>query len=721
LKKRLLIFALIALISPNLFASAEAYQIYLHGLIAERKGDLATALQDYQKASEMDPQAIEVYRDLAQLNLRTGHTEAALHAAMRVKDLAPTESSSFLFLGHVYIARGDLSMAAQEYEKALQLDPRNLKALENLGNYYSALNTKKALEYYKRYLEIEPHDAEIFFQMGFLYQKSGDTPAAINAFKKSIEYDPQQVASHLALAELFELKKSTAAAIEQYQECVKLDSRNPAFSARLGHIYFDNKQWDAAAVQFEKAQTLEPQDATNPYYLARIAEEKGDWVKAATLAERAYQLSHDVQFLPLLSYYLTMQHRTKEAVVWLEKAIKAEPNSPNAQLFLGMDYLELDQPKKARDVLEKAVAAHPQDTQLRFQLGIAYDRLGEFEKAEREFNLVLKMDPKNAPALNYLGYSFAERGIRLEEGEAHLLKAVKIDPQNGAYWDSLGWIRYKLGHYAQASADLEKASILSQDSLIYEHLGDACAADQKMERALSAWTKSIALNPNNKPLEKKIQDASRHAIAGTNQRRYLKSVQGNFHQISDLRGSVQVEGRWEKAKLKTQGGVYYLAPDRLMLAIGPSEFAGQTDKAPSARVSVKGQTVDLKPPEIGDPWKHLGQDSLSWLQNLFSGKLVSGLYDSSQITQNSKAQLHFQNAAEEAWVDPSRGVLLSYSRENSAGGRDHYVVDSYDLVEGLWLPRQVRMENSKQGWKAQMLFSNWQINEPHTAHVFEQP
>src|SRR5260221_14622074 len=89
---------------------SDAYQEYLHGLLAERKGDMATALADYQKAVELDPQAIEVYRDLAQLNLRTGRTDAALRAAQRVRDLAPTESSSFLFLGHVYVARGDLAL-----------------------------------------------------------------------------------------------------------------------------------------------------------------------------------------------------------------------------------------------------------------------------------------------------------------------------------------------------------------------------------------------------------------------------------------------------------------------------------------------------------------------------------------------------------------------------------------------------------------------------------
>lgn len=707
---RLVFVSLLLAMTPLLgHAGSESYNNYLHGLLAERKGDLSTAALDYQKAVELDPDALEVYRDLAQLDLRTGHTEAALHAAQRVRDLAPAESSSFLFLGHVYVARGDLAMAAQEYEKALELDPQNEKALENLANYYSNINPKKALSYYKRYLEIEPDDAEIYFQMGFLYQKQGDTDATIEAFQKSIELDPHQVASHLALAELYEITKSTAQAVEQYELCVQLDPRNPAFYARLGHIHFDNHRWDDAAAAFENARKLEPQDATNYYYLARIAEERGQWADASRLAEQAYELSHDAQFLPLLSYYLTMQHRSKDAVKWLEKARLADPKNANVLLFLGMDYLDLDKVDKAREVLEIGVEAHPQDPQLHFQLGIAYDRLNRFDEAVKQFERVLYLDPKNAAAMNYLGYSYADRGVRLDEAEDLAQRAVKLDPENGAYWDSLGWIHYKQKNYSQAVTDLEKASIYSQDALIYEHLGDACLADQKTDRALSAWAKSLNLNPKNKALQKKVDAASAQAAAGPNPRKFLKIIEGNFRQISDLRGVVQVDGHVNKSRVKTQGGVYYLKPDQILFAVG-------TPPEPGTRVSIKGQQVQIQPPDHGGAWG--SPDMLTSLPMFFSGKLLASLYDSSTVSQDKK-ELHYQSPDEEAWVDPSRGVLTRYTRQNPQGGRDILTIDTYDLVDGLWLPRDMHLENQQQGLEAVLHFSDWQINEPQTANVFD--
>jgi tetratricopeptide (TPR) repeat protein len=709
--KKYLIALLLTVPVPGALAGSEAYERYLHGLLAERKGDLATALADYQQASEMDPQALEVYRDLAQLNLRTGHTEAALHAAQRVRDLAPAESSSFLFLGHVYVARGDLALAAQEYEKALKVDPTNLKALENLANYYSAINPGKALEYYQRYLKIDPRDPEIYFQMGFLHQKQGDIAKTVAAFKKSIELDPQQVASHLALAELYELQKSTAAAIQQYQACVQLDPRNPAFYSRLGHLYFENHKWDEAAEQFESARKLEPQDATNFYYLARIAEEREQWVSAGQLVEEAYRLSHDAQFLPLLAYYLTMQHRTRDAITWLEKARESDPKNANVLLFLGMDYIELDKPAKAREILELGVQAHPADPQLHFQLGIAYDRLRRFDDAVKEFQTVLKLDSRNAAAMNYLGYSYAERGINLPEAEAYVSRALKLDPDNGAYWDSLGWIRYKLKRYAEAAEDLERAVSYSQDSLIFEHLGDAYAASNRPEKALGAWAKALALSPKNRAVQKKIEEASSHVTYDTQRHNFLKYIEGNFRQISDLRGLVSVTGRWNKARLKTRGGVYYLRPDRFLLAVGAP--------TPSARVAVRGQNVQVHPEASFSEWGGFGQGGLSWLPNFFSGRLLAALEQPGvRVTQENKL-VHYAGPSEEAWIDPSRGVLIRYIWQDPKGGRDQLSVNSYALVEGLWLPQEMRLTNDTQKSQATLLFSDWKINEPQNARAFD--
>ena len=240
---------------------------------------------------------------------------------------------------------------------------------------------------------------------------------------------------------------------------------------------------------------------------------------------------------------------------------------------------------------------------------------------------------------------------------------------------------------------------------------------KKPDRALNAWSKALNLNPKNKALQKKVDDASHAGRPPARIRAsFSKSSEGNFRQISDLHGLVQVEGRWKKTRVKTQGGVYYLKPDRLLLAVG-------TPPAPVAKVSVKGQEIQIQPPQVGDQWSGTGLEGLTWLPTYFSGKLLASLYESSTVTQDKK-QLHYAAVSEEAWVDPGRGVLLRYIRKNPQGGQEVLTITAYDLVEGLWLPRDIHISNDQQGWQAALHFSDWQINEPQTAHVFdtlEQP
>ena len=128
---------------------------------------------------------------------------------------------------------------------------------------------------------------------------------------------------------------------------------------------------------------------------------------------------------------------------------------------------------------------------MRFQLGMTEDHLGHFDAAMEQFQSILKVDPKNSAALNYLGYSWADRGVHLEDAEKMLRQAVALDPDSGAYLDRLGRVRFKRGDPQEASHLLGKAVLLSPDPLIYDHLGDASLADKHPEAALQAWSKAL--------------------------------------------------------------------------------------------------------------------------------------------------------------------------------------------------------------------------------------
>jgi tetratricopeptide (TPR) repeat protein len=682
----------------------DRYLTYLQGLIEEQAGHLAQALAHYEEVVKQDPHALEVYRDIAQLSLQLNRPETAEDAAEHIKQLAPKDPESFIFVGNVEMAQGNLAKAADAYEQALTLDPKNLRALENLGNYYAIVDPHKALSYYERYLTIDSGDGEIYFQIGVVHQKLGDLKMAETNYHQAVQLDPQQLPPHLALAELYELQKSTPAAVGEYTEALKLQPHNALLYMRLGRLHYQLRDWDASYSDFQNAKTLEPTDATANYWLARVSEERQQWAEAAKYAEDAYKLTKDAQFMPLAAYYLTLDHRLPQAVKWLEKARRLNPDGANVLLFLGMDYLDLNKPAKARAVLSHGLAAHPEDAQIRFQLGVAYDRLGNFAEAERQFNGVLAVDPQNAGAMNYLGYSWTERGVKLDEAEKMLRQAVEIDADNGAYLDSLGWLRLKRGDAKEAVGLLEHAAKVEPDPLIYDHLGDAYRAAAEYDKAAESWTKSLALDSKNADVKNKLHEVSSHVLPTTRQRKYLKYIEGNMRQIFSLRSHAVVEARWKKHPLQAEGQFIYYKPDQAV-------FTLNAPTTPPPQVSVRGNDVRVQPDSFSEKAKALPLSSLTVLPQFFSGALTAPIDDAAVEVSSGAQGIHYVSAKrQQAWVDPQRHVLTRFEQANPKGGEDVIEFEAYALVEGLWLPGRVRLKNDSQKWAAQFSFTEWEIN-----------
>ena len=135
---------------------------------------------------------------------------------------------------------------------------------------------------------------------------------------------------------------------------------------------------------------------------------------------------------------------------------------------------------------------------LHFSLGMAYERLGRWNDATTEFQRVLAVDPEDGRTLNYLGYMWADQGESLEEAVELIERALDLEPDNGAYIDSLGWALFKMGRYAEARELLEKAAkLMSEDATILEHLGDVYVALDIPQKAKELYTRALAIDDEN--------------------------------------------------------------------------------------------------------------------------------------------------------------------------------------------------------------------------------
>jgi Flp pilus assembly protein TadD len=176
-----------------------------------------------------------------------------------------------------------------------------------------------------------------------------------------------------------------------------------------------------------------------------------------------------------LAFIYDRQKKLPQAVAVLKQGLKANPGSEELLLLLAAAYTDQGDLGAAEKLLREAVR-NGGGEDLRFQLAVLLDKQGKFDKAETELLALIAAAPKHAQALNYLGYSWADRGIKLEDAEALLRRALAVEPGNYAYLDSLGWALHKQGRHQdaleplkQATTKLEKAGG-EDEAVVFDHL-----------------------------------------------------------------------------------------------------------------------------------------------------------------------------------------------------------------------------------------------------------
>ena len=177
-----------------------------------------------------------------------------------------------------------------------------------------------------------------------------------------------------------------------------------------------------------------------------------------------------------------------------ELAAIAGEGKPEDLRFAAQMLQRFERYEEAVPLLEKLSAAEPDALELTFGLAVAYERSGRRAQAIALFDQLLAREPNHAGTLNYLGYMLAERGENLGRALELILRAVSLEPDNGAYVDSLGWAYYQLGRYNEAKEQLEWAvRLVGDDATLHEHLGATYAKLGEIAKAQAAFEKALAL------------------------------------------------------------------------------------------------------------------------------------------------------------------------------------------------------------------------------------
>lgn len=274
---------------------------------------------------------------------------------------------------------------------------------------------------------------------------------------------------------------------------------------------------DFAALYLELGRALWPSNAQILFELGGIAEALGQTDKAIRYYA-AVPSDSPLAHISALQRGLALSDldRNDEAKAQLRALIDADPNDFRGYLALGGVHSSLKEFGEAADVYAAAIEQldldEPRFWQVHYRLGIAYERTDRWPEAERVFKHTLTLVPDQPDVLNYLGYSWIDMNMNLDEGIEMIRTAVAQRPRDGYIVDSLGWAYYRMGEFEKAVEQLETATELRpRDMIINDHLGDAYWRVGRQLEATYQWSRALAMEGEEEDLaeiRQKLSDAN---------------------------------------------------------------------------------------------------------------------------------------------------------------------------------------------------------------------
>jgi len=533
--------------APSQKPAAPAMDLYLKALMLQNQGDNAGALKAYRAALEQDPLSPYLLRQAAATALDANDASEAKAWAQKAVAEDSGSAKSYLLLGQVEWSQGDKTSALSAFKRALALDPASSDAAFSEAEIEAASSPDEARRLLEDFLERNPGEAAaVRYERAKIEILAGNLPAAKSDLESAAAQDPEidTLEGRYALAQAYEVKADTPAALGQYRIILAQAGPSAPLLDHVGDLFLEENDEKSAGENFSAAHALSPSDPEADDYLAAAAESQNDFPSAAAFIDSSAALGQDPALSLRLSYDLTQEDRTPAAVKVLERAHALWPDNVEVSYFLALGCRDTGQNAQAEALLRAIVKARPDFRDARFQLASLLETENKMGESEKEFDALLARDPNDAAALNYLGYSLADRGLELPKAVDLVGRAVKIDPNNGAYVDSLGWAYFKEGRSTEAASALERAvSLIPNDETIWEHLGEAEAARGDWPAAWKALMRSASLAEPPQGA-RRARTARRHLKAGELGPLYLKylnTAQGGIERVSGLcavRGSV---------------------------------------------------------------------------------------------------------------------------------------------------------------------------------------
>ncbi len=529
------------------------YQLLMAEIMAQRGMADAGFVTEFDLARETrDPR---IARRATEFALMAHQANSALQAARLWRELSPESDEATGTLLTILVLSGQTTEAEPLLKDVLAKASSKPIALgQTAATLSRSPNRQQALEVMQDLATLYPDVPESHLAVAQLALAAGNSALAVSEARTSAQLLPATPTTAVLTAQYLQ-SAAPREAEAVLTEFLKHDAKS--IDVRMGYARFliGQKRYADASAQFEEILRVRPRDADTLFALGLLAyqedrpKEAQDYfkrfiaIRSQTEAEEAdddtgsdsvasnrtvssaylylAQISEDKKDYPQALDYLAniqtgsdlLNARLRRAIILAHSGklgvardelhgLSPRNDRERDQIVLTEAQLlrDSDHSQDAFDLVQKALVEHPEDPDLIYDLGMTAEKLDRIDLMEVQMRKLIKLQPDNAQAYNALGYSLADRNIRLEEARQLIEKALSLAPDDASIIDSLGWVQYRLGNNAQAIESLQRAYGLRNDPEIAVHLGEVLWVSGRRADAEKYWKEAGHKEPDNEVL-----------------------------------------------------------------------------------------------------------------------------------------------------------------------------------------------------------------------------
>ena len=481
--------------------------------VQSRSGD--RALRNARAWLEAYPESRDANRAALRILVAMNRIADSASYLRREVELTPAanRSATFLAITQLYNNASDKSLAADVVEQALEIDFKDPKngpmAWSAVGHMRLIADQKAAaLQALQNGAKLSPESGAVaLLAMELLESGSTEVEPLVQRYLEK-NHSPQL---RLTYARVLLGQKRSADAKAQLQLITRESPEFPEAWAILANLQLQDNELDAAEGSLEQFGALLPK---LPDGVGRTAGESQLYLLKAELAEKRKRYDEAdsyLQRIPDAANLLSVQARRADMLARQGKIregralIQATPApGPNQKRLKQVAEIQLLRDAglnhEAYMLQARLLSQSPGDVELAYDTALLAERAGKFDEMERLLRDIIKRKPDFKHAYNALGYSYADRNIKLEEAQALIQKALDMKPGDPFITDSLAWVYFRRGNLPEAEKLLEQAYATRQDAEIAAHLGEVLWTQGKQDRALLVWRQGLQEDDSNSTL-----------------------------------------------------------------------------------------------------------------------------------------------------------------------------------------------------------------------------